>query len=382
MTPRLRFNLHALSFAGLSAIAFAAEPGSLEARVQALETKLAQVAEENSALKKQLGLDGKTPPALVTAAGKEKKFSLGGYIQGQAEFGDAPDARFPAGDRLYLRRARVTLKGSFAEHFDFNLTTDLSPNTLGSVSASRVQAVDALVVWNKYDTANLTFGQFKTPYGYEQLLPDTKVLTVERSLPNDQLTLSRQLGAMVSGRVLNKKLTYAAGLFNGNSINTSANDNDQFLYVGRVAGTVLEAKAAVLSLGTNAFTTRDTGAAFTGRRSGLGLDAQAVFGRAGINAEYLRTHFDRSTGTDSDAQGWSVLGTVYLVPKTVQALVRYESYDPNRAVAGDDSTLWTLGLTYLLKGDDLKFSVNYLLGDPAGTLSAQGRLLTRMQVIF
>lgn len=361
----------------------ATESASLESRLLALESKLAQLADENTALKKQLGVEGKAPPAFVTAGGKEKRLSLGGYLQGQAEFGDAPDTRFGAGyDRFYLRRARVTIKGSFAEHFDFNLTTDLAPNTLGATSAARVQAVDVFAVWNKYSEATVTFGQFKTPYGYEQLLPDTKVLSIERSLPNDQLTLSRQLGAMVSGVAVDKKLTYALGLFNGNGINTSANDNDQFLYVGRVTGVIHDDLRFKFTVGANAFTTRDTGASFTGRRTGTGLDLQAVSGPVGFYAEYLRMHSDREAGADTDAHGWSVLGTCFVVPKTLQALVRYEVYDPNRGSGGDDSALWTAGLTWLLKGDDLKFSVNYLFGDPAGTLHDQGRLLTRMQIIF
>jgi hypothetical protein len=36
----------------------------------------------------------------------------------------------------------------------------------------------------------------------------------------------------------------------------------------------------------------------------------------------------------------------------------------------------------MLKGDDLKFGVNYLIGDPAGPVSDQQRLLTRVQLIF
>jgi phosphate-selective porin OprO/OprP len=88
------------------------------------------------------------------------------------------------------------------------------------------------------------------------------------------------------------------------------------------------------------------------------------------------------SGSDTEAEGWSILGSWQLVPKTLQAVLRYETYDPNRALSGDDTHLWTIGANYFIKGDDLKLSVNYLLGDPAGPLSDQGRLLGRFQVIF
>ena len=149
----------------------AAATPSLEERVRALETKLVQLSEENTTLKKQLGLEGKAAPAFVTAAGREKSLSIGGYLQGHAEFGDAPDARFVAGDRIYLRRARLTLKGAFAEHFGFGLQSDLGSNSAGAVSGNRAQATDAFIVWNRHPAASVTLGQFKTPYGYEQLLP-------------------------------------------------------------------------------------------------------------------------------------------------------------------------------------------------------------------
>jgi phosphate-selective porin OprO/OprP len=332
-------------------------------------------------LKKQLGISPKSAPTFVTAQGKETKLSFGGFVQGQAEFGKASDSRTVAGDRFYLRRARLGVKGSFAEHFDFTLQADLGSNSLGNVTGNRAQATDAFVVWNQYEQATLTFGQFKTPYGNEQLMSDTKIATIERSLPSDSLTLSRQLGAMVSGSVAGKKFSYAAGLFNGSGVNTSTNDNDNFLYVGRVNGLAFSGKTVKVTAGAGVFASHDTGT-FTGRRSGAQLDAQIVAGRGEIDAEYFQTHFDRVTGADTDARGWAILGAWFIVPGKVQAVGRYETYDPNTDAANDDANLWTIGVNYLLKGDDLKFGVNYLIGDPAGALKNQGRLITRIQLVF
>ena len=360
-----------------------ASGASVEDRLIALEAKLSQLAYENAALRKQIGFDAKdVAPAYVNASGKEQKLYIGGYLQANAEMGDAPDARFPTNDRFIIRRARVTLKGSFAENFDFLFQSDFGNNAVGGVAGYKAQITDLAITWRGYEDAQVTVGQFKTPYGYEQLLADTKTLTVERSASNDALTLSRQIGAMVSGSILEKRVTYWAGLFNGNGVNQGNNDNDQFLYVGRLNGTAVRNERLTLDVGANAFTTIDTSANFNGTRNGIGFDAQVNRGPAGLYAEWFQTHFDRLVGPSTDARGWSLLGSWMLVPKSLQAILRYETIDPNRTVANDDTHIWTLGANYFIKGDDLKLSINYLLGDPVGPLSDQGRLLGRMQVIF
>lgn len=360
-----------------------ATAATLEERVQQLEDRVTALTQENVSLKKQHSHDtvGKHTAATAGAQGKEAKIAIGGFLQANAEFGDAPDSRFPANDRIFLRRARLGVKGSFAENFEFVFQSDFGNNSIGGISGYRAQLTDCFVNWNRFPAANITLGQFKTPYGYEQLIADPKNLFVERSLPNDQLTLSRQVGAMVSGVIAANKLSYSAGVFNGNGANSGANDNEQFLYVGRLTGTVVQSAKGRLGIGVDGFSTRDTGT-FTGRRAGLGLDAQASYGPLDLQAEYLRMHFDRDTGADTSANGWSVAGAYMIVPKIFQGLVRYEIYDPNSVGTNGRTSLWTVGFNYFLKGDDLKLTVNYLLGDPAGPLSNQGRLLFRFQIIF
>jgi phosphate-selective porin len=360
-----------------------ASAASVEERLQQLEQAVSALTKENASLKKQLGVDasGKPAAAQVVPQGKETKLAIGGFIQANAEFGGTPDTRFPANDRFILRRARLGVKGAFAEQFDFVLQADVGANTLASTSGYRAQTTDCYVNWSRYPLANVTIGQFKTPFGFEQLIADPKNPMVERSLASDQLTLSRQVGAMLSGTIVKDRFSYSAGLFNGNGANNAGNDNDQFLYVGRVSGTVVKTDNGFVALGLDGFTTRDAGA-FTGRRRGGGVDAQVGYGPAQITGEYLESRFDRDVGADTTASGWSILGSYMLIPNTLQGLVRYETFDPNHSAPIDDSSTWSLGFNYYIRGDDLKLSVNYLFGDPAGVRGETQRLLTRMQVVF
>ena len=353
---------------------------TVEERLGQLETQLETIAAENAALRQKLG---EAAPVFVTASGKEKSLAIGGYIQVQGEAGDAPDSRFPEEDRLLVRRARLTVKGSFAENIDFVFQSEFGNGNLGTTANYRAQLTDLYLRWTRHDFAHVTVGQFKTPFGYEQLVSDTKTLFIERSLPNDRLTLSRQIGAMVSGDIVEDRLDYAVGLFNGNGVNRGGNDNDQFTYVGRLAGTVYESEKIRLTAGANAFaadTATSGGAA--GERDGLGLDVQVRAGRLDLGAEWLRAESAPDTGADSTADGWSAHVAWQLVPKKFQLLTRFETYDPNTSVAGDDGEVWTVGCNYFVKGDDIKLSLNYLLGDPAGAEDDQGRLLARAQIIF
>lgn len=344
--------------------------------------ELAPTLKEFGELTRQLGWDGKSQLTVVKAGGKEQRLSVGGYVQTHAEFGAAPDSRYTGiNNRVQIRRARVTIKGAFAEGFEFALQPDFGNNSIAGNTGYRGGFADAYLAWTKYEAANLQIGQFKSAFGHEQLLADTKIQMVERSLPNDLLTVSRQIGVALLGSVANKRISYNFGAYNGNGVNNGNNDADQFMFAGRVAATAWSRGANKLSFGTNGYWSNDTGT-FTGRRTGTGIDGQLTLGAVELSTEYLHVLQNRIVGADTTADGWSVLGGYFLVPKIWQALVRYETYNANVRVANNRSSTWIVGANYFIKGDDLKLSLNYLLGDPAGPLKDERRFMGRMQMVF
>jgi phosphate-selective porin OprO and OprP len=352
-----------------------------------------------------LGTYSEAQIIVVKPNGKEPVLKIGGLLQVQADIGDRGDSRFTTGDdRFYLRRARLNASGNFLEDFDFKLEMDLfgslsnNPTSISSANV-RAQLTDGYINWNKYACANVRGGQFKTPYGFEQLYQDPRLFTIERSLVNDRLTVGRQLGAQINGDVLEKRLSYATGLFNGNNVNNSFNDNDKFLYAGRFQGTIwgghLHSWDSKLSAGINGFTSEDKNlsgqsgdfqfenATFTGKRHGVGVDTQFQTGPFEIWFEYLRDRFepeDQKPFSSFDADGW-YLQNVFTIRPKIQAVLKYETFSP--VTEADLSThTWTLGFNYLFNGDDLKFMVNYLNTDAIGIADTQNKILVRMQVIF
>lgn len=382
----------------------AADAGSVEERLKKLESQVDGLQKENTELKKELGYDPKKPATFVKEAGKGSKMTLGGFLHLQAEFGDSPDARYNGiEDRFLMRRARINVQGSFLENFDYKAEIDFGANSLSEQTGSRGALTDLFLNWNKFEYANLKAGQYKTHFGWEQIVSDTKLLTIERSLPNDRLTDGRQIGASVTGAVLEKRLSYAIGMFNGTSVNNSFNDNDHFMYTARIQGTVLKTDdkkwPVEWNVGLNGLTSKDggtggtitkgglgfTGNNFSGDRNAWGVDTQVKVGPFDVQAEYIRSRFEPDNNTPAngfEADGWYLLGGYFVVPKYLQAVVKFEGFDPNKGAAGNSSEVWTFGLNYYIKGDDLKLMANYLYGDQDGVGEGKGRLLLRAQVMF
>jgi phosphate-selective porin len=350
--------------------------------------ELAPTLKEYSDLTKALGWDGKSPLTAVKPNGKEKSLALGGFVQANFEAGSAsaaPDARFAGlNNRFLLRRARLFATGTFAENFSFKLESDFGNNSIAAKTGLSGQLTDAYVSWTKLPSASLRLGQFKTPFGYEQLLADTKLYTIERSLPNDSLTLGRQIGAMVYGDVAAKRVSYSVAAYNGTGTNISSNDNQKFLWVGRVTGIIADTKVGEQKLkvtaGVDYYSTVDKGT-FNGRREGRSFDAQAAYGPAEVQAEWLQNDKHPLTGLATTARGWAILGAYTLTP-TWQGVVRYESYDTNTATANTTTTLWTYGVNYFIKGDDLKLSFDYLVGDQPSPAPQGERFIARLQLMF
>src|SRR5205807_5094753 len=232
----------------------------LEQEVKNLKKETAAVAAvpAEGPTKKQVTYDGKTyveknvvappekPPVYVLPRGPEIKLTLGGFIQVNFEDGDvsAFEGRFgltALKDRFRLRRARINLTGEFAEQFDFKMEGDFENSDGINSSRTALSATDIFVNWHRYPEAQIKIGQWKAPFGLEQTTPDTQLFTIERSLPTGAITPERQIGVQLWGKPFTNiwpeqkdLLTYYAGIFNGNGCNTTINDNNNFMAVGRL----------------------------------------------------------------------------------------------------------------------------------------------------
>jgi phosphate-selective porin OprO and OprP len=335
----------------------------------------------------------------VKPAGREGTLSIGGLLQVQMDVGDRGDSRFTNdNDRFHLRRARINATGKFLEEFDFRIELDLA-GSFSNSAGLRAQMTDGYINWNRYLTANVRAGQFKTPFGFEQLYGDPRLITIERSLANDRLTANRQLGVQVGGDLLPGRLSYAVGAFNGNGANNNFNDDDRFYLAGRVSGVPWQGRLfgqlASWGVGTNAYSSQDGGVplsdlglrdgTFSGKREGTGVDSQLVAGRFELWGELLRGHFEPLSKVPSaqfDADGWYGQASYFVVPLRLQFVLKHETFDPNTKRPNDSTDTTTVGGNFYLKGHDLKLMLDYLRTKGPGPVDNQDKVLARLQVIF
>ena len=301
----------------------------------------------------------------------------------------------------------MNVSGRFVEDFSFRVEMDLA-GSLSDTSGFRAQLTDGYINWSRFNAANIRVGQFKTPYGFEQLYADPRLYTAERSMVSDRLTPGRQIGVQLGGVGLDERLNYAVGLFNGTGTNQNFNDNDKLMaaarlgfvpYDGRMLG-----KASKISIGANAFRGTDTSLAvasdfgidstpatpakdniFTGRRRGIGFDAQAEIGRAEFWGEYLRDTFepsDRFPAGRFYSDGWYAQATYYLIPAKLQLAERLETFDPRDITSGDATRSTISGLNWYIKQRDIKLQLDWMRSNVPGVSKTQQKVIARLQTAF
>jgi len=389
----------------------------LEREVSSLRKQAASApaAPDEGPTKKHVAYDGKTyveknvagpekPPLYVVPRGSEFKLVLGGLIQVNFEDGDVSAFEGSFGlnalkDRFRLRRARINLTGEFAENFDFKIEGDFEQSDGISGNRTDFSGTDIWVNWHQFSEAEIKVGQYKAPFGLEQLTSSTKLFTIERSLPTDALTPQRQIGIQLWGEPLanlwpeqKDLLTYYAGIFNGNGRNINNNDNNNFMAVGRMElmpfkGKILGQDSS-LKLGADVLNSRDDAgtnispagnlkvnadgslSSFTlpgaDERTAWSVDAWLNIGPFDLIGEYLEEYVNGRTVNgvspgfaDFEPSGWYVQGSCFFIPKKLQAVVKWEALNPGQ-VGNDGIHSITGGLNYYIHGDSIKLMLNYI----------------------
>jgi len=384
----------------------------LKAELNSLKSKQA-ANPADAKFKSKVTYDGKTyreqavveekRPIYVQQRGPELKLVLGGFVQMNFEDGDvsAFEGRFgqtALKDRFRLRRARINLTGDFAEQFDFKLEGDFENSDGLNANRTAFEATDIFINWHQFPWAQVKMGQWKAPFGLEQLTPDTTLYTIERTLPTGAITPERQVGIQLWGKPFATiwpdaadLLTYYAGIFNGNGRNVTNNDNNNFMYVGRLESTLFKdifGKGSFLKLGADILNSRDDKGTNISQsltllvnsdgslspfvlpgadeRTAWSVDAWLKMGPFDLIGEFLQEHVDPRTvngvppGFDGfTTDGFYVTGAYFLIPKKLQAVVQWQHLNPGQK-GNDGISSIVGGLNYYIRGDDLKLMVNYI----------------------
>ncbi len=119
--------------------------------------------------------------------------------------GSGPDALH---NNFDIPRQRLYFNGQVDDAFDFY--------TVLNRGYGSFDVLDAYVNFKFDKRFNVRVGRTKTPYSYEYYkVAEGDLVAPERSVFVGNLSPNRQIGAMAYGRLLDERVEYAAGLFNG-----------------------------------------------------------------------------------------------------------------------------------------------------------------------
>jgi phosphate-selective porin OprO and OprP len=128
----------------------------------------------------------------------------------------------PANSGFFLPRQRIFFDGNITKRIEYELSINRG---LGGT----INILNAFINLHFDDRFQIRFGRYFTPFTYDQYAISNYWLpTPERSVFTTNVGLGRQIGLMGWGYLFDKRLDYAAGIFNGsrNSFESLANSMD------------------------------------------------------------------------------------------------------------------------------------------------------------
>ncbi len=193
-------------------------------KTQATDAKLAVVKTAEATASTTTQTTPPTEAKVIAGWGKDHAFvqsADGSFTANLIGFAHVDFRGYQSGnhppDTFLLRRARLGVEGKLAKYFEYRL--------LGDFADTRSTPLrDAYVTIHRVNKFQVRLGQFKEPFGQEELSPVTSVDFVERSMV-DNLVPSRSPGIMAFGVFNQGTFEYYAGAFNGKGI-LATNNND------------------------------------------------------------------------------------------------------------------------------------------------------------
>lgn len=249
-----------------------------------------------------------------------------------------------------------------------NLKTDATNN----LNNGRI--TDGYFEFAKTPYATVRIGQYKVPFGLQQLTSDWRQEFVERSIADAKFAPARDVGVMLAGQFLDKKLGYQAAIFDGGGQNNPQDDR-AFMYAARFVydplgeyklseGATENPEKNVLHFGV-AYRTGEVprGLSSAGdftdvnNESAFGFEAAWKYRRFFAMGEYYRQtdqQANPTVGPNIDADGFHAQFGVFVVPTTQEIALRYAKISPDTSVSDADQTEMRVVYGYFWKAHNMK----------------------------
>lgn len=289
------------------------------------------------------------------------KLKVGGRVTTRVT---AFESGHPSDEDLSVERARLYANATLLDLYDLRIQTEFAKDP---------KLKDGYINIRHLPKAQLRLGQFKPPYAWENLQSHKYLDFADRSIAvNNIRNPSRDIGAMLHGKLCDGRLGYQLAVLNGSGENTG-DDNGAKDIAGRLTldpfrgreGTILSGLHLGISgtygdqakdfsgqtfktIGGTTFIDFVDDTAHTGDRIRFGTEAGLAAGPASIKAEWTRMELEglelATEKEDIDISAWYVSGSYILTgeEKTFGRLSPAQPLDPSNGAWG----AWELAARY------------------------------------
>jgi len=296
-----------------------------------------------------------------TAKEKQKNFTFNtsrllqfsGYVQVRFQSNQAKGVP----DGFDIRRARLDIRGDLSTTWEYRLQVDF---------AVLPKVLDAYAIFKPFNFLKFEAGQFKVPLSADNIMASNKMEFIDRSQVTEALAFrsrdvignnnGRDIGVMVFGSLFKMDdrflVDYFMGGFNGQGINTlDRNEAKNFggrLLIHPLKG--LDIGGAYYNGYDYTIIKPDTGNFIRKRYAG---EFAYTYNRLSVKAEYI-------AGQDGRLKrdGFFVQASFLFLNKKLQALAKYDQYEPDKAKGNDIGTWYIAGVNYFFN-NWAKIGVNY-----------------------
>lgn len=300
---------------------------------------------------------------------------VNGLLQGWA-FWDGDD-----NDRFRVRRTELKFSGDVLgdDRFLYTLMVDPSQVTEDASSTRKSILQDfyftlAQLPYLPHHAVQL--GQFKLPSEEEGNRSSSKLDFAERSYIGRTFGDKRDIGAMLTGTW--PLVDYAFGVFNGAGQNLSDTDDQKDL-AAKVTLKPLEPwkdrNVGRLEFDMFGYHRPNHGTAAEKKR--LGWGARYEWERLSLKSAYMLFQDGAAPGN-----GWYGQAGFFLLPKQLQAVIRFEGFDPNERAANNAERDLSLGLNYFIANHNAKVQLNYVRKDEQSDEITNDQVIGAFQYAF
>lgn len=312
------------------------------------------------------------------ASGGGDLIGVTGFIQPQYNYnlnGTDASGNSLNTNNFTFNRARIGVMGSIPYDIDYYVMMEFSSFKTPTKTPHLLDAYVAYTRFGKW--AEISLGQFKSPFGLEQNTACSGLYTVNRSEVVNQLAgPQRDLGVLISGGHDSLFVQYSVGLMNGTGMNIE-DDNNNKQFVGRVVLNPFEGFKVGGSFKFGKINPTDPTEKLNNISRFAG-EIQYKYKDLLLQGEYIHgidelysaskvpvyggcggiVGYDtKQAGTYNKSGLWAMAS--YMTPWKLEPVVKFDTWNAEQGVSGKRTNYITAGINYYVN-DYSRVQINYV----------------------